>query len=191
MAMVSASSAAASQLTCIPSAATDTNESNTPIASAWSGGTTPRGMGRIAVARHSASMSASHHMLSAPQAPAPAAMAHSVARSFSQSTGPGASRKPTAPVNTTSDMTRGLRRTRWSTTPPPGRWRDAVPFAASARNSVDANRHPVLPNSLRPLSSNVSGRSANQSRAVLRGSSVSFRAATRPGSLAADSTAIK
>ena len=110
--MVSARSAAASQLTCRPSAATDTIDSSTPIASAWCGGTAPRGIGRIAVRAMLASMSASHHMLSAPQAPAPAAIAESVATSFSQSTCPGARTNPTAPVNTTSDMTRGLRRTR-------------------------------------------------------------------------------
>ena len=43
MAMVSASSAAANTLTLIASAATDTTESRIPIASASSGGTTPRG----------------------------------------------------------------------------------------------------------------------------------------------------
>jgi hypothetical protein len=56
-------------------------------------------------------------MLSAPQAPAPAAIADIAARNFSQSNGAGASAKPTAPVNTTSDITRGFKSTRWSTTP--------------------------------------------------------------------------
>ena len=112
MAIVSASSAAANTLTLIASAATDTTASRIPIASASSGATTPRGMGRIAVRAMLASMSASHHMLSAPQAPAPPAIAESVVRSFIQSIGAGASAKPTPPVKTTSDMTRGLSRTR-------------------------------------------------------------------------------
>ena len=68
--------------------------------------------GRIAVRDILASISASHHMLSAPQAPAPPAIAESVAMSFIQSIGAGARAKPTAPVKTTSDMTRGLSRTR-------------------------------------------------------------------------------
>src|SRR5271168_2326567 len=99
MAMVSASSAADSALTLTASAATDTTASRTPIASASTGGTTPRGMGRIAVRAMLASMSASHHMLSAPQAPAPAAIADMAARNLSQSNGAGARAKPTAPVN--------------------------------------------------------------------------------------------
>ena len=110
--MVSASRAAANRLTLIARAATDTTESRIPIASASSGGTTPRGIGRIAVRAILASMSASHHIFSAPQAPAPPAIAESVARSLIQSIGAGASAKPTAPVKTTSDMTRGLSRTR-------------------------------------------------------------------------------
>src|SRR5271166_7133823 len=126
MAMVSASSAADSPLTLTASAATDTIASRRPIASASSGGTTPLGMGRIAVRAILASMSASHHMLSAPQAPAPAAMADIALTNFSQSNGAGASAKPTAPVNTTSDITRGFKSTRWSTTPPHQRGRGAV-----------------------------------------------------------------
>ena len=42
----------------------------------------------------------------------PPAIAESAAMSFIQSIGAGARAKPTAPVNTTSDMTRGLSRTR-------------------------------------------------------------------------------
>src|SRR5579863_5320156 len=135
--MVSASSAADSALTLSASAATDTTDSRTPIASASSGGTTPRGMGRIAVRDILASISASHHILSAPQAPAPVAIDEIVARNLSQSNGAGARAKPTAPVNTTSDITRGLSSTRWSTTPPHQRGRDAVrspPLRATAVN---------------------------------------------------------
>ena len=110
--MVSASRPPASRLTSIPSAATDTIASSTPIASASRAGTAPRGIGRIAVRAMLASMSASHHILSAPHAPAPAAIADSVAMNLIQSTGPGANTNPTAPVNTTSDITRGLSRTR-------------------------------------------------------------------------------
>ncbi len=61
------------------------------------------------VRRITASMSRSYHMLIAPAAPAPTAM-HSTATPAS--TGcrcPGASNKPTIPVNTTSDMTLGFR----------------------------------------------------------------------------------
>ena len=87
MAIVSTSSAAANTLTWIARPATDTTESRIPMASASSGGTTPRGMGRIAVRAILASMSASHHMLSAPHAPAPAAIAESAATN-SVSAGP-------------------------------------------------------------------------------------------------------
>ena len=45
-----------------------------PKVSASSGVTRPRGMGRLAVRCMQASMSASYHMLSAPDAPAPTAM---------------------------------------------------------------------------------------------------------------------
>ena len=90
MAMVRSSSAAASQLTRKPIAATDATPRIEPMASASCSGTTPRGIGRIAVRDMTASMSASHHMLSAPQAPAPAAIADRVVTRRSQSMCPGA-----------------------------------------------------------------------------------------------------
>ena len=66
-----------------------------------------------------ASMSASYHMLSAPDAPAPTAM-HSSA--IAPSTGcnpPGAATMPTSAVNTTSDITRGFISAQKSSTVPP------------------------------------------------------------------------
>ena len=53
---------------------TEPTASTMPNASASSGVTRPRGMGRLAVRCMQASMSASYHMLSAPEAPAPTAM---------------------------------------------------------------------------------------------------------------------
>ena len=52
MAMVSASSAAASQFARTPSAITETTDSRRPIASASRGGTEPRGIGRMRGPRH-------------------------------------------------------------------------------------------------------------------------------------------
>ncbi len=57
-----------------------------------------------------ASMSASHHMLSAPEAPAPTAIAMSDAQASTGCRWPCATTMPTSAVNTTSDMTRGLSR---------------------------------------------------------------------------------
>ena len=53
-------------------------------------------------------MSASYHMLSAPAAPAPTAMARSEAAPMTGLTWPGAIAMPTNAVNTTSDITRGF-----------------------------------------------------------------------------------
>ena len=57
----------------------------------------------------SASMSASHHMLSAPEAPAPTAMASSAAKPTTGLSEPGAISMPASAVSTTSDITRGFR----------------------------------------------------------------------------------
>ncbi len=78
------------------------------MASASSPDTRPEGTGRPRVRRMTASMSASHHMLSAPEAPAPTAMKRIAAKPTIGWTGTGATRSPTSAVNTTSDMTRGF-----------------------------------------------------------------------------------
>jgi hypothetical protein len=55
-----------------------------------------------------ASISASHHMFSAPDAPPPTAMNRIAAKATTGCTLPGAASRPTSAVNTTSDITRGL-----------------------------------------------------------------------------------
>ena len=62
----------------------------------------------MAVRRIRRSMSASYHMLSAPAAPAPTAMASSAAKPITGLMPPGAMAMPTSAVNTTSDITRGF-----------------------------------------------------------------------------------
>ena len=106
--MVKASSAAASQFTKKPSANTEPTLSVAPNASASPGCTRPAGIGRFAVRVITASMSASYHMLSAPEAPAPIAMQSSAAKPITGWMWPGATSSPTSAVNTTSDITRGF-----------------------------------------------------------------------------------
>jgi len=72
--MVKASSAPATQLTRMPSVITEKNASVIPKVSASGRVMRPRGIGRLAVRDIRASMSASYHMFSAPEAPAPTAM---------------------------------------------------------------------------------------------------------------------
>ena len=62
----------------------------------------------VAVRAIRASISASYHMLSAPEAPAPTAMQRSEVKASTGCTWPGASTRPTSAVNTTSDITRGF-----------------------------------------------------------------------------------
>ena len=64
--MVSASSAAASQLAISPRQTTEPKASTAPNERASLGVTCPRGIGRAAVRAIAASISASYHMLSAP-----------------------------------------------------------------------------------------------------------------------------
>ena len=66
-------------------------------------------LGRPAVRCMRPSMSASYHMLSAPEAPAPMLIATSATRPSQGWMPPGAIAMPTKAVKTTSDMTRGLR----------------------------------------------------------------------------------
>ena len=93
-----------------------------PKVSASSGVTRPRGMGRLAVRCMRASMSASYHMLSAPDAPAPTAMQSSAMTASTGCSVPGASTMPASAVNTTSDITRGFISARKSPTLPPAAW---------------------------------------------------------------------
>ena len=68
----------------------------------------PLGIGRMAVRAITASMSASYHILSAPAAPAPAAMQRRATTPAKGSMPPGAIIRPTSAVKTTSDITRGF-----------------------------------------------------------------------------------
>ena len=117
--MVSASRAAATQFTSTPRVTTEPIASTTPKVSASSAVTRPRGMGRLAVRCMQASMSASYHMLSAPDAPAPTAMQMMAMTASTGCIPPGASTSPVRAVNTTSDITRGFIRVTKSPTPPP------------------------------------------------------------------------
>ena len=80
-----------------------------PSARASSAPTFPAGIGRFAVRFITASMSASHHMFNAPEAPAPSAMNRMAAKASIGCSAPGAATRPTSAVNTTSDITRGFR----------------------------------------------------------------------------------
>ena len=106
--MVKASSAAASQLTSTPSVITDSTERISPKVSASSGRMRPDGIGRLAVRAMTASISASYHMLSAPDAPAPTAIASTAMIAMKGLVATGAATSPTKAVKTTSDITRGF-----------------------------------------------------------------------------------
>jgi hypothetical protein len=87
---------------------TETPASTRPKASASSGSSRPAGIGRPRVRAMIRSMSASYHMLSAPEAPPPMAMAMSDASAMTGWGGVGARSKPASAVKTTSDITRGF-----------------------------------------------------------------------------------
>ena len=103
----------------MPSVNTENAERITPNSKASLGLTLPRGIGREAVRAICASMSASYHMLSAPDAPAPTAMQSSAMTPRTGWSEPGATTMPTSAVNTTSDITRGLSSAMKSPTSPP------------------------------------------------------------------------
>jgi len=106
--MVKARKAAANQFDARPSTSTEPTDSVMPKARASPGAMRPAGMGRCAVRVITASMSASHHMLRQPEAPAPMAMASSEAKPSTGLMWPGAVTMPTSAVKTTSDITRGF-----------------------------------------------------------------------------------
>ena len=106
--MVKASRPAATQLDAIPSVTTERPARNMPKPSASPGRTRPDGIGRLAVRAMTASMSASYHMLSAPDAPPPMRDAQHGDGRQNGCMAPGAATRPTSAVNTTSDITRGF-----------------------------------------------------------------------------------
>ena len=106
--MVTASRMPAVQLTSTPSVRIEKTASTAPKLKASSRVRRPRGMGRAAVRAMRASMSASYHMLSAPEAPAPMAIASSAMMASTGWMLPGATTIPVNAVNTTSDITRGF-----------------------------------------------------------------------------------
>ncbi len=103
-----ASSAADCQLAKSASITTEKPESASPIASASSEVTRPDGIGRFVVRFIVRSMSRSHHMLSAPEAPAPTAMQTSAAKASTGCGTDGAASMPTSAVKITSRITRGF-----------------------------------------------------------------------------------
>src|SRR5690606_39363856 len=97
-------------VTGVQTCALPISESTSPKARASPGETRPDGTGRLAVRLITASMSASYHMLSEPEAPAPTAIARMAMRASRGLMSAGAASRPTKAVNTTSDITRGFRR---------------------------------------------------------------------------------
>ena len=104
------SSAAATKLVARAISSTEKIDSSTPSPSASSGATRPAGSGRLAVRFIKASRSRSYHMLMAPAAPEPSAIASTARKASNGWMCAGAISRPTRPVNTTSDMTRGFSR---------------------------------------------------------------------------------
>ena len=103
-----ASSAPAVKLTNSASSTTEKQASVSPKASASPSVILPIGIGRDWVRFITRSMSASYHMLSAPEAPAPMAMHSSAVKPRTGWIDPGASIMPTNAVKMTSDITRGF-----------------------------------------------------------------------------------
>ena len=106
--MVSASSAAAVQLTASAMTLIEPTASTDPKPSASPGIIRPAGSGRPLVRAIAASMSRSYHMLMAPAAPAPTAMQRTAIAARTGWSVPGARTRPAIAVKTTSDITRGF-----------------------------------------------------------------------------------
>ena len=106
--MVKARKAAANQLAARPSITTEIPDMARPKASASPSPMRPEGTGRDCVRFMMRSISASHHMFSAPDAPPPSAMNRIAQNPTKGCTATGATSRPVSAVNTTSDMTRGL-----------------------------------------------------------------------------------
>ena len=117
--MVKASSPAASQFEARPRISTEPTDRTMPKASASSGRMRPSGIGRLAVRVIRASMSASHHMLRQPEAPAPTAIISSEIAAITGFTVASETTMPTRAVKITSTITRGFSRAKKSETSPP------------------------------------------------------------------------
>ena len=87
---------------------TEKKASVRPKAAASGGVIRPRGIGRLTVRDIKASISASYHMFSAPDAPAPTAMQRIEVKAITGCTCTGAIISPTSAVKITSDITRGF-----------------------------------------------------------------------------------
>jgi hypothetical protein len=107
--MVKASRPAASQFSAMPISMTENIESTMPSARASAPWTRPAGTGRPRVRRILASMSASYHMLSEAEAPAPTAMQRMATPARIGFTQRPAQTRPVRPVNTTRLITRGFK----------------------------------------------------------------------------------
>ena len=129
--MVKARSPAASQFEASPRISTEPTERTMPKASASSGRMRPSGIGRLAVRVISASISASHHMLRQPEAPAPTAIIRREIAAITGFTVASETTMPTSAVKITSTITRGFSRAKKSdTSPPAAEVSDAVPASA-------------------------------------------------------------
>ncbi len=106
--MVKPRSPAASQLSAIPISITENSDSTTPSARASAPCTRPDGTGRLRVRFMAASISASNHMFSEAEPPAPTAM-HRIATAVRNGcSGTPEQTRPVKAVNTTRLITRGF-----------------------------------------------------------------------------------
>jgi hypothetical protein len=106
--MVKASKAADKKLAVIANMPTENTDNHKPKFLASDGDTLPPGIGLPEVLFITASISASHHILSAPEAPAPIAINKIDANAKIGCTLLGATNNPTEAVNTTNDITLGF-----------------------------------------------------------------------------------
>ena len=106
--MVKARKAPANRLVASASITQANPDRARPSAIASPSVTLPAGIGRLRVRFITRSISASHHMFSAPEAPPPTAMNRIAQKPITGCTATGAATRPTRAVNTTRDMTRGL-----------------------------------------------------------------------------------
>ena len=106
--MVNANRAAAIGLAKTESIKTEISDRPSPRPSASPGAIRPLGIGRSRVRDMTASISASYHIFSAPEAPAPTAMQSRLAKATTGWTDTGAATIAAIAVKITSDMTRGF-----------------------------------------------------------------------------------
>ena len=101
--MVNASNPAAKKFDASPKVITDNKDKNKPKSRAFSGRIFPLGIGRVWVRTITASISASYHILSAPEAPAPTAIAHKDISIRKGCKSPDETTNPTKAVKITKD----------------------------------------------------------------------------------------